>query len=137
MKYSVEEGTIEEAKSVHAQMPEFEYPQDEIESRLGGKFPFILVAKGQDSQLIGYLISYNRYNDGSLYCWIAGVIPSFRRQGVLRELMRQQELFAKEKQFSSLKIKTMQKFPAMISFLKKDGYRLISENQKMLFEKKI
>jgi ribosomal protein S18 acetylase RimI-like enzyme len=44
---------------------------------------------------IGYLISYDRYHDGSLYVWMAAVAQTHRCRGVLRRLMQVHSDFAK------------------------------------------
>lgn len=55
--------------------------------RYKDKKRLILVAYA-DGQPAGYLVAYDKDDDGSFYCWMAGVDPLFRRCGILSELMK-------------------------------------------------
>ncbi len=68
MSYKIFSATLNEAKQIHAQIPEFNYTNSELDSRSHFKDFLVLIAKDQDSKSLGYMISYDRYNDGSYYC---------------------------------------------------------------------
>lgn len=71
----------------------------------------------------GFLIAFDRYVDGSLYCWRTGVLPAYRRKGILRAMMESLEQWAREQGFSSLKLVTRNSRREMLAFLVSDGFQ--------------
>lgn len=78
---SVREGTIEQAVGVHSTIAEFTKPADVeyFKDRYKEKTHLILVAYLEDN-LAGYLIAYDKHQDGSIYYWMIGVNPDFRQK---------------------------------------------------------
>ncbi|MFA5994583.1 MAG: GNAT family N-acetyltransferase [Parcubacteria group bacterium] len=129
----IKEGSIDDAVKVNATIIEFGEPYDKayFEDRYGGKERLILVAY-MDNQPAGYMLSYDKNNDGSFYCWMAGVDPNFRRLGILNSLMGYLNDWAKKKGYKKITIKTRNNRREMLAFLVKDGFRFI-EVQSQLF----
>jgi ribosomal protein S18 acetylase RimI-like enzyme len=98
--------SFEQAEEFHACIPEFgnTRPRHSFLKRVGNKKHLVLGAQIEE-QMVGYLIGYDRYKDGSFYCWMTGVLPAFRRQGVLEKLMEYALEWAKKRGFSNPKNK--------------------------------
>ncbi len=144
-KVFVKEDSIAVAVTLHATIPEFDKPVDAafFEERYKGKQHIIFVAY-LDQKPIGYMISYDRFSDGSIYCWMAGVKPEFRKLGVLTKLMEKLESWCKENSIHTIHIKTRNCRREMLGYLIKTGYLLtavltklnIADNR-ILLKKKI
>lgn len=128
---------INTAIAVHKQVSEFDknYLDHFFEQRLVGRKHLITVAYlGKNPA--GYMISYDD-RDGSVYCWMAGVIPEFRRNCALHAMMGFLENWALKNGFSKVKIKTRNKWRGMLTYLVKngflftkvDGYEDVGENR--------
>lgn len=119
----IRQATIEQIVTLESLIPEFEdrYNSKQIQERLDKHTYLALIAYYKGEQA-GYSLSYDRYKDGSLYCWIAAVMPNYRRYGVYRELAKKREIWAKDQGFNTLKIKTKNKFRGMLAYLVKDAW---------------
>jgi len=121
----IKEVTLKEALRVHAIIPEFkeETPPERkpFEERLREKEHTIIVAYISNNP-VGYTIGYGRDSDRSFYCWMAGVIPSYRNQGVLTAMMEYLENWAKKHNYTVLKIKTRSNRKEMLSYLIKHNF---------------
>lgn len=119
----IKEAPIEEAVKVNATIVEFDeaYPKEYFEERCIGKEHLIIVAY-REWEAAGYLVWYDRYQDGSFYCRMAWVDPDFRKKWILTSLMTYQSDRAKKKWYTKIKIKTRNRRREMLSFLVKEGY---------------
>jgi len=107
---------------INAAIPEFldgsgnAYSLKHFADKITGKRHFILIAY-YNNEAVGYIVAYDQLNDGSFYCWMAGVIPDFRRQGILKALM--DYLFEKSEKmgYEKIRIKTRNDRRAMLSYL--------------------
>ena len=95
-------------------------------------------------QPAGYIVGYDKFNDGSFYCWMAGVNPKFRRMGVMKALMSYQEKWAKKNGYNKIRIKTRNSRREMLSYLIKYGFYIVGlteypdvKDNKILFERSI
>lgn len=70
----------------------------------------------------GFFIGYDRYGDGSFYCWRVGVLSAFRRKGILRSMMRFVERWATDQGFRKLKLTTRNSRRSMLAYLIREGY---------------
>ena len=122
MELQIVSGDLEGALKVSKQIPEFESPYalNEYESRLD-ESALILTAEN-DEELVGFKVGYDRFKDGSFYSWMGGVLPDYRQSGVASALADIQEEWAKEKGFTSIKLKTRNKHEAMIAFAIDRGF---------------
>ncbi len=130
MPFTFGQGSIDDVIAVGRQIPEFTQPQPKgkIESRLSGKDFLILQAKS-NNELAGYKIGYAISNT-EFYSWIGGVIPKFRGLGLATELRQKQEAWALEKGYATLRVKSMNRFPAMLHLLIKSGYQICGYEDK-------
>lgn len=136
----VKEVSIEEAVKVNRNVIEFDgkdTTKEDFEKRYVGKDNLIIVAYYKNIP-IGYIIGYDRDNDGSFYCWMAGVDNNYRRLGALTSLMNYQMDWAKKKGYNKLKIRTRNNRREMLSFLVKNGFNFVSvENKEDITENRI
>lgn len=143
-KITVKETAIEEAVKVNSAVDEFpDYRKDYFEDRYQDREKLIITAY-IGKQPVGYIVGYDKFGDGSFYCWMAGVDPDFREKGVLKELMDYQKNWAREKGYSKIKIKTRNNRREMLSYLVKYGFFFTEvvkypdiEDNRILLEKKI
>jgi ribosomal protein S18 acetylase RimI-like enzyme len=119
----IKEEGIEAAVAVNASITEFEehYDRAYFEDKYKDSTKVILVAY-VDNQPAGYMVSYDKSNDDSFYCWMVGVNPLFRRLGILKKLMAYMEKWAKQQGYQKIMIKTRNNRREMLSFLVKDGF---------------
>ena len=136
----VKEVSIEEAVKVNRNVIEFDGKDtkaEDFERRYQDKDKLIIVAYYENVP-IGYIIGYDRDNDGSFYCWMAGVDNNYRRLGALTALMNYQMDWAKKKGYNKLKIRTRNNRREMLSFLVKNGFNFVSvENREDITENRI
>lgn len=128
----VKEVGINEALEVHKNILEFKdtIPIAEyFENRYKNKEKLIIVAYNNNTP-IGYIIGYDKYNDGSFYCWMAGVDNNYRKLGALTGLMNYQIEWAKNKGYNKIKIKTRNTRREMLGFLVKNGFNFASIESK-------
>lgn len=122
---SVRETSLEDAFAVHERVPEFKvhfpYDLDTFHERTKQKKTLALVAD-VEGEPAGYVVAYDRDGDGTFYCWMAGVDPSFRRMGVLRALMGYLETWTAREGYKALRIKTRNNRREMLAFLVKHGF---------------
>lgn len=125
---TIREVSLEEAYFVHEQIPEFQqhfpYTIETFHQRTAGKYAVSYIAY-VNAEPAGYSISYERDADGSYYCWMAGVRPEFRRCGVLKALMLQNERYALENGYKALKVKTRNHRREMLSYLVSHGFEVV------------
>ncbi len=122
-KITIKEAPIEEVVKVNATIVEFDapYQKDYFENRYKDAERLIVVAY-VDDQPAGYVVGYDKFKDGSFYCWMAGVNPSFRKLGLLKEMMDYEDKWAKEKGYNKIKAKTRNNRREMLAYLVKYGF---------------
>ena len=132
---AIKEDYVDVAVKVNATIVEFGEPYDNayFENRYVGKEKLILVAY-VDNQPAGYMVSYNKDNDGSFYCWMAGVDPNFRRLGILKKLMDYLIDWVKKRGYKKIMIKTRNNRREMLSFLVKVGFNFVEIQERPLIE---
>lgn len=120
---TIREGTIAEAVAISAEIPELisPYPAGVYAERLEGRPHLILVAESEGN-LVGFKVGYDRYQDGSFYSWMGGLLPAHRQQGIYQELTARMEQWAGANGFTHLLLKTRNKLVPMIRFCLSNGY---------------
>jgi len=84
----IREGTIAECIEISEKIPEFSsgnYDEAAYLQRLSNTQYLILVAE-KDQQVVGFKVGYDRYQDGSFYSWLGGVLPEYRKDSVATQL---------------------------------------------------
>ena len=125
----IREGLFQECVDLSSKIPEFNSPYkiEEYKKRCAGKY-LVLIAE-IDNQSVGFKIGYDRFNNGSFYSWMGGVLPKFRRIRVAFSLANFQEKWATKNKFSSILLKTRQKHDGMIAFSLNRGFIITEETQ--------
>ncbi len=144
-RLKVKQVPVEEAVKVNLTIPEFaeRYQKDYFRDRYKSRETLIIVAYF-GKKPAGYLIGYDKLGDKSFYCWMTGVVPEFRRKGVLKALMNYQEQWAKNKGYNKIRLKTRNKRREMLTYLVKYGFYFVEvekypdiEENRILAEKNI
>ena len=126
MEFLVREASLEEVFKVHKSIAEFyeEVPMDFYTSRLKDKIYLALVAE-KNGELLGFKVGYQSKKPHILYSWMGGVKPEFRKNGVATALAEFQENWARKIGFKKVYFKTRNRFPAMINFGLKRGFKIV------------
>jgi len=125
----VRQGTFRECVALSKRIPEFNPPYkiDEYKKRCNDKY--LALNAIIDERQVGFKIGYDRFNDGSFYSWMGGVLPEFRRKGIASSLADFQENWALENGFQSISLKTRKKHKGMIAFSLNRGFIITEEIQ--------
>jgi len=92
--------------------------------------------------LVGFKIGF-MYKDTTFYSWIGGVKKTHRLNGIARHLALLQEQTVKQKGYTKIRTKSMNRFKPMMAINLKNGFDIIqvytnSKGQKkIIFEKSI
>ena len=124
-------GRLEDAVDLAHQIPEFDNPYniDEYKKRLLSDH--LVLTAHFENEIVGFKIGYDRFNDGSFYSWMGGVLPENRNQSIAEILADYQENWAKINGYASIRLKTRKKHEAMLSFSKKRGFVITKEIAKI------
>ncbi|MEC7641965.1 GNAT family N-acetyltransferase [Idiomarina sp.] len=130
MNITYTQGTVADVIEIDAAIPEFDNKnsKEKIEQRLVGKETLILVAL-EDAKKVGYKLGY-ALSDTEFYSWLGAVHPSYRGHGIAKQLLKQQEAWVKNKGFKSIRVKSMNRFPAMLQLLISQGYVICGYDDK-------
>lgn len=122
--FHVEEGSIDDIIDILQQIPEFNNLPDReaIAGRLDGVPHLILIALS-DSKIIGCKVGYER--DGEFYSWLGAILPKHRRWGVAHTLAEHQENWCRQKAYTSIRMKTRNRFPQMLIMAINRGFKII------------
>tara|TARA_Y100000310_G_scaffold53462_1_gene49083 strand:+ start:111 stop:557 length:447 start_codon:yes stop_codon:yes gene_type:complete len=126
-KIIVNESHFGVAQEIHLKIPELNgspLEKTDFERRVKDADHLVLTAK-KDDRHAGYMIGYNRYGHGSMYCWMTGVVPIARKEGVLSRMMEYLESWAKERNYTHLTVKTLNDHKSMLAYLVKNGFDVI------------
>ena len=142
---SVREGSPDELVTLSAKIPELVDPYGVEEYNLRLKnIPSLILVASKGSHLVGFKVGYQREADGSFYSWMGGVLPSYRRLGVADKLADAQDDWAKQKGYTSIKMKTQFRLKAMQKFAMKRAFEILTiehtkprENSIIWLEKKL
>lgn len=124
----IREASVAEAHQVMLGIPEFDRPRSlqDLQARLPAG-ALILVAE-LDGHLTGFKIAYP-LSDDELYSWLGGVLPAYRQSGLAQQLLAFQESCARERGFRALSVKSMNRYPAMLRLLIRNGYQIRAVDQ--------
>ncbi|MEE4192743.1 MAG: GNAT family N-acetyltransferase [Halieaceae bacterium] len=117
----VENVTLERCYALYCALPEFDHaePMDALARRVGKDYlALVYSADGHD---LGFKLGYPE-SDDTFYSWLGGVSPQARGRGVAQALLEAQEARVRERGFSRLRVKSMNRFPAMLRLLVRNGY---------------
>ncbi|KHA75989.1 hypothetical protein NC77_26425 [Janthinobacterium lividum] len=116
-------GSIAEAWHVLQAIPEFDQRRSlaQLQERLPAS-ALVLIAEA-DGQPVGCKLGYAA-EDSSLYSWLGGVLPAHRKTGLAQRLLEAQEAWANAHGFAAVTVKSMNRYPAMLRLLIRNGYQI-------------
>lgn len=141
----IKEDIIENVLIVNKSILEFDewYNKNYFEDRYKNSEKLILVTYVDDFPA-WYMVSYNKNNDWSFYCWMTWVNPSFRKLWILTKMMEYLFTWARENWYKKISIKTRNNRREMLSFLVKNWFYFTEvqsfssiEENRILLEKNI
>jgi GNAT superfamily N-acetyltransferase len=120
---NIQENNLTAVLEVLTSIPEFDnLPDlDSIQSRIAGNRNLVLTAHDGKNP-IAFKIGYER--DGRFYSWLGAVLPGYRNKGVAGLLADRQESWAKEQGYTSVWMKTRNRFPFMLMMAVRRGFRI-------------
>ena len=126
MNLRIVSGDLKKAFNLSKQIGEFENPYsiDEYEKRL--KDSSLILTGEIEEKVVGFKVGYDRYNDGSFYSWMGGVLLDYRRKDVASELAVFQEKWAIDNGYKSIKLKTRNKHESMLAFAIEAGFQILN-----------
>ncbi len=95
----------------------------EIESKLRQQKDVHITIAAIKGKLVGYAIGHEVR--GKYYLWSLAVLQKYRKKGIGSEIIEEQIRFAKEKGYTSLFVKTSNKWKDMLRLLLKNGFNVI------------
>lgn len=127
---NIRPASFAEIARAHQNIPEFEnMPESHFAERCANNEHLAITAH-INGDMAGYALCYDRYNDGSLYIWMVGVDPAFRRAGIYTALHTYIETSAKDRSYRSLRIKTRNNRREMLGWLVKNNYSFMAVDKK-------
>jgi GNAT superfamily N-acetyltransferase len=126
LSFTIRQASPAELLWVHERIPEFpgKASLDFYTERLKYRLHLGLVAE-KEGELLGFKVGYQSDTPDTFYSWMGGVRPEFRKMGIADALAEYQEEWGREKGFKAVFFKTRNRFPAMISFGLKRGFKII------------
>lgn len=130
MKITIREGTAAEAAAFLASIPEFSdaYPLQVYEEQLSQQPHLILLAETGGAVVgckVGYALSKECF-----YSWMGAVLPQWRQQGIADQLAEQQEVWARNQGYPTVRFKTRNSRRAMLHFGLRRGFNIIGVEAK-------
>ena len=116
---------FKEISEIHCQIPEFGHENADFFSKRCNDKAFLALKCKVDGNPAGYAVSYDRYDDNSLYIWMVASLPAYRKRGVFSALARETEAWAKKNGYNALKIKTRNNRREMLHWLVKNDFQFM------------
>jgi ribosomal protein S18 acetylase RimI-like enzyme len=125
----IENGSLEDAFALSISIPEFKpwYPFEKWEQRLKDRRAVILIAF-LDNIPAGFKVGYHDHDD--FYSWVGGVLPEQRRKGIALALAEAQEAAVCESGITRIRMKTRNRFRAMLHFALQRGFYIADVEQR-------
>lgn len=126
---SISQGTFEQASILALAIPELPnvLTPENYAITLENTPHTILVAKDND-QFIGFKIAY-ALNESTLFIWLTGILPEYRRKGVAKLLLGGVEAWARAHSFNTIETRMSNHFPQMMEMLMANGFLVASVEQ--------
>lgn len=127
----IRQGSFSEALEVLRGLPEFDplLSTDHYVERMANR-PQLVVIAIIDGELAGCKVAYDRFEDGTLYSWLGGVIPKFRMNGLAKKMADFQEAWALDNGFDAIRFKTLNRHKAMLTFAINNGFQVYNVKPK-------
>ena len=127
MIYRIDNMSLSNVAQVLVKIPELDNSFDiQLAAARLGNTGLLLGAYDGNGEVVGFKLGYDRYQDGSFYSWLGGVVPAVRQHGVAQSLLQEQERRVQNLGFCGIYVKTRNKFVGMRVLLAKQGYQVVS-----------
>ncbi|MDI4667909.1 GNAT family N-acetyltransferase [Pseudoalteromonas shioyasakiensis] len=142
--YIIKPASLDDLLLVDSQIPEFDGRNtlSKLQTKCADVEHLALVAY-IDNEPVAYKLGY-ALDSNTFYSWLGAVAPKCRGQGIAQALLNAQEAWVKVNNYRAIKVKSMNRFPAMLSLLIKNGYAIAGyedrdspQTSKILFTKDI
>ncbi|MDC3189336.1 GNAT family N-acetyltransferase [Pseudoalteromonas elyakovii] len=142
--YIIKPASLDDLLLVDSQIPEFDGRNtfSKLQAKSADIEHLALVAY-IDNEPVAYKLGY-ALDSNTFYSWLGAVAPKCRGQGIAQALLNAQEAWVKANNYRTIKVKSMNRFPAMLSMLIKNGYAIAGyedrdspQTSKILFTKDI
>jgi len=142
--YIIKPASLDDLLLVDSQIPEFDGRNtlSKLQAKCADVEHLALVAY-IDNKPVAYKLGY-ALDSNTFYSWLGAVAPKCRGQGIAQALLDAQEAWVKANNYRTIKVKTMNRFLAMLSLLIKNGYAIVGyedrgcpQTSKILFTKDI
>ncbi|NRA77564.1 MAG: GNAT family N-acetyltransferase [Pseudoalteromonas sp.] len=142
--YIIKPASLDDLLLVDSQIPEFDGRNtlSKLQAQCADVEHLALVAY-IDNEPVAYKLGY-ALDSNTFYSWLGAVAPKCRGQGIAQALLNAQEAWVKAHSYRAIKVKSMNRFPAMLSMLIKNGYAITGyeergspQTSKILFTKDI
>ena len=142
--YVIKPARLEDLLFIDSQIPEFDGRNtlSKLQAQCADVDHLALVAY-IDNEPVAYKLGY-ALDSNTFYSWLGAVAPKCRGHGIAQALLNAQEAWVKANNYRTIKVKSMNRFPAMLSLLIKNGYSIVGyedrgslRTSKILFTKDI
>lgn len=119
----IEQASLERLYTVYERLPEFPgvEPLPSLRQRIGERYLALVYCDGGED--LGFKLGY-AIDDTQFYSWLGGVLPQARSRGVAQSLLEAQESWAQQQGFHTIRVKSRNRFPAMLRLLVRNGYAI-------------
>lgn len=119
---NIREASLAELVSVHNQISELSpiANSDYFAARIGDKARLALIAE-INSVPVAYKLGY-WISDHVFYSWLGGVNPAYRKQGIAKQLLLEQERRVVAQGAKEIRVKSMNQYRPMLQLLIAQGY---------------
>ncbi|MDT8323706.1 MAG: GNAT family N-acetyltransferase [Bacteroidota bacterium] len=138
----VRTGALCEAYDLLIRMPELQpLPSfDALKAECNGHAPFCLIAEANGRPAacaVGYAVGEKRF-----FSCLGGVLPEYRRCGIARTLLEEQECYLFERGYRRIELRAPLDEEPIYAFLEEEGYTRVGvessqQGQKLLYEKRL
>lgn len=84
--------------------------------------PLVLIAR-DSGKTVGYKLGYERSR--GVFYWLGGVLPSHRRRGIARDLLRRQHAWCKENGYTEVLTESMNRWKGMLILNLSEGFDIV------------
>lgn len=117
----IEQTSLARLYAVYGELPEFSNrePLQALSERVGEDY--LALVCSDDGRDLGFKLGYAE-SEHSFYSWLGGVLPEARGRGLAQQLLETQEAWVRQRGFRQIRVKSMNRFPAMLRLLLRNGY---------------
>lgn len=99
-----------------------DFPEEEYNAKIEKGYVILPVKFYQDNKLIGFCLMIEKQFNSSLHCWIGGVLPEYRKNGVFSNFIDWVIKYAEKNKYSRITLNTDNHKPDIIRMMVKYGF---------------